>query len=114
MAWASPSRCRAQPSPSSPNTWATPPDGDPIRLYHLDLYRLGGEEDLDDIGFDDLLAPSRWHFGHRVARARRNLASRSLHSRHNRAVREDTRRLTLNTSHLGREIVMPPFASEKE
>ena len=33
-------------------------DGDPIRLYHLDLYRLGGEEDLDDVGFDDLLAPA--------------------------------------------------------
>jgi len=31
--------------------------GDPIRLYHLDLYRLSGEEDLDDIGFDDLLTP---------------------------------------------------------
>ncbi len=33
-------------------------DGTPIRLYHLDLYRLGGENDLEDIGFDDLLAPS--------------------------------------------------------
>jgi tRNA threonylcarbamoyladenosine biosynthesis protein TsaE len=33
-------------------------DGAPVRLYHLDLYRLGGEEDLDSFGFDDYLAPS--------------------------------------------------------
>jgi tRNA threonylcarbamoyladenosine biosynthesis protein TsaE len=33
-------------------------DGAPIRLYHLDLYRLGGEEELDSIGFDDYLAPT--------------------------------------------------------
>ena len=33
-------------------------DGTPIRLYHLDLYRLGGEADLEDIGFEDLLGPA--------------------------------------------------------
>lgn len=33
-------------------------DGTPLRLYHLDLYRLGGEDDLEGIGFDDLLAPA--------------------------------------------------------
>ena len=33
-------------------------DGTPLRLYHLDLYRLGGEDDLEAIGFDDLLDPS--------------------------------------------------------
>ncbi len=33
-------------------------DGTPLRLYHLDLYRLGDEDDLAAIGFDDLLAPS--------------------------------------------------------
>ena len=32
-------------------------DGRQIRLYHLDLYRLAGEDDLDDIGLDDLLSP---------------------------------------------------------
>lgn len=32
-------------------------DGGHLRLYHLDLYRLGGE-DLDEIGFDDYLAPA--------------------------------------------------------
>lgn len=33
------------------------PDGAPLRLYHLDLYRLAGEEDLDGIGFDEYAAP---------------------------------------------------------
>lgn len=33
-------------------------DGTPLRLYHLDLYRLGGVDALEAIGFDDLLAPS--------------------------------------------------------
>lgn len=28
------------------------------RLYHLDLYRLGGEEDLASIGFDDFVSPT--------------------------------------------------------
>lgn len=32
-------------------------DGTPVRLYHVDLYRIGGEEDLEEVGFDDLLAP---------------------------------------------------------
>lgn len=34
------------------------PDGHLIVLYHLDLYRLTAEDDLDGIGFDDYLAPS--------------------------------------------------------
>lgn len=29
---------------------------DPTPLYHLDLYRLDGPDDLDSIGFDDLVA----------------------------------------------------------
>ena len=28
------------------------------RLYHLDLYRLRGEDDLASIGFDDFMAPT--------------------------------------------------------
>ena len=28
------------------------------RLYHLDLYRLGGEEDLASIGFHDFVSPT--------------------------------------------------------
>jgi tRNA threonylcarbamoyladenosine biosynthesis protein TsaE len=32
-------------------------DGEPMRLYHLDLYRLAGAEDLDSFGFDAYLAP---------------------------------------------------------
>lgn len=31
--------------------------GEPLPIYHLDLYRLSGEEDLDSFGFDDFLAP---------------------------------------------------------
>jgi tRNA threonylcarbamoyladenosine biosynthesis protein TsaE len=31
--------------------------GGPLRLYHLDLYRLAGDDDLDSFGFDDYLAP---------------------------------------------------------
>ncbi|CAA9549044.1 MAG: tRNA threonylcarbamoyladenosine biosynthesis protein TsaE [uncultured Thermomicrobiales bacterium] len=31
-------------------------DGAPIRLYHLDLYRLAGEGDLDGVGWDAYLA----------------------------------------------------------
>ena len=33
-------------------------DGSPLRLYHLDLYRLEGETDLDSIGFGDYLEPA--------------------------------------------------------
>jgi tRNA threonylcarbamoyladenosine biosynthesis protein TsaE len=33
-------------------------DGTPLRLYHLDLYRLDGTADLASIGFDDYLAPT--------------------------------------------------------
>ena len=34
------------------------PDGRSIRLYHLDLYRLAGDDaELDSFGFDDYLAP---------------------------------------------------------
>jgi tRNA threonylcarbamoyladenosine biosynthesis protein TsaE len=33
-------------------------DGEPIRLYHLDLYRLAGERDLDSFGWEDYLAPT--------------------------------------------------------
>ena len=32
-------------------------DGRPLRLYHLDLYRLSGAADLDSFGFEDYLAP---------------------------------------------------------
>jgi tRNA threonylcarbamoyladenosine biosynthesis protein TsaE len=32
-------------------------DGEPINLYHLDLYRLAGEEDLDSFGWESYLAP---------------------------------------------------------
>lgn len=34
-------------------------DGDrPAHLYHLDLYRLSGDGELDSFGFDDYLAPA--------------------------------------------------------
>ncbi len=88
-------------------------DGAPIRLYHLDLYRLGGEEDLDDIGFEDLLAPTdgisiiEW-----PERAGRWLPERYILVRIER-IGEDTRWLRLNASHLGREIAMPPIAPEE-
>ena len=32
-------------------------DGTPLRLYHLDLYRLEGMGDLESIGFEDYLEP---------------------------------------------------------
>ncbi len=31
--------------------------GHGLRLYHLDLYRLGGIENLEDLGYDQYLAP---------------------------------------------------------
>ncbi len=31
--------------------------GDPIVLYHLDLYRLSGAHDLETFGYDEFLAP---------------------------------------------------------
>ncbi len=34
------------------------PTGAPIRLYHLDLYRLTGAADLASVGFDTYLAPT--------------------------------------------------------
>ncbi len=33
-------------------------DGAPLLLYHLDLYRLDGDDDLDSVGLDDYLAPA--------------------------------------------------------
>jgi tRNA threonylcarbamoyladenosine biosynthesis protein TsaE len=33
-------------------------DGEPVRLYHLDLYRLAGPNELDSFGFDDYLPPA--------------------------------------------------------
>jgi tRNA threonylcarbamoyladenosine biosynthesis protein TsaE len=30
--------------------------GDQVTLYHLDLYRLNSEKELDEIGFDDCLS----------------------------------------------------------
>lgn len=30
-------------------------DGLPLKIFHFDLYRLGGEEDLVDLGWDDYL-----------------------------------------------------------
>ncbi len=32
-------------------------DGQPLRLYHLDLYRLGGIDDLEDLGYDQYRDP---------------------------------------------------------
>lgn len=32
--------------------------GNPLRLYHLDLYRLTDASELDSFGFDDYLTPS--------------------------------------------------------
>jgi tRNA threonylcarbamoyladenosine biosynthesis protein TsaE len=32
-------------------------DGKPVRLYHLDVYRLEGERQLETLGLDDLLTP---------------------------------------------------------
>jgi tRNA threonylcarbamoyladenosine biosynthesis protein TsaE len=32
-------------------------DGKPMKLLHLDLYRLDAERQLDTLGFDDLLTP---------------------------------------------------------
>jgi len=36
----------------------TAASGEPVSLYHLDLYRLAGADDLDSFGFDDYLAPT--------------------------------------------------------
>ena len=32
-------------------------DGNPIKLFHLDLYRLDSERQLESLGLDDLLTP---------------------------------------------------------
>lgn len=32
-------------------------DGQPVRLYHLDLYRIENERQLDTLGLDDLTGP---------------------------------------------------------
>jgi tRNA threonylcarbamoyladenosine biosynthesis protein TsaE len=32
-------------------------DGQPVKLYHLDVYRLESERQLETLGLDDLLAP---------------------------------------------------------
>ncbi len=32
-------------------------DGNPVKLFHLDVYRLEGERQLESLGLDDLLTP---------------------------------------------------------
>jgi tRNA threonylcarbamoyladenosine biosynthesis protein TsaE len=32
-------------------------DGDPVKLFHLDVYRLEGERQLETLGLDELLTP---------------------------------------------------------
>jgi tRNA threonylcarbamoyladenosine biosynthesis protein TsaE len=32
-------------------------DGKPVKLYHIDVYRLEGERQLDTLGLDELLTP---------------------------------------------------------
>ncbi len=32
-------------------------DGQPVKLFHLDVYRLEGERQLETLGLDDLLTP---------------------------------------------------------
>jgi tRNA threonylcarbamoyladenosine biosynthesis protein TsaE len=33
-------------------------DGKPVKLYHLDVYRLEGERQLETLGMDELLTPN--------------------------------------------------------
>src|SRR5271167_3975939 len=33
-------------------------DGKPVKLYHLDVYRLEGERQLDTLGLEELLTPN--------------------------------------------------------
>lgn len=47
----------SSPSFSLVNEYDTDPSVPIGRLYHLDLYRLDGEDDLASIGFDDFAAP---------------------------------------------------------
>jgi len=48
----------SSPSFSLVNEYETVPPGPVRRLYHLDLYRLQGEDDLASIGFGDFAAPA--------------------------------------------------------
>jgi tRNA threonylcarbamoyladenosine biosynthesis protein TsaE len=48
----------SSPSFSLVNEYDTGPSGPVTRLFHLDLYRLQGAEDLASIGFDDFTAPA--------------------------------------------------------
>ena len=48
----------ASPSFSLVNEYDTGPTAPVKRLYHLDLYRLQGEDDLASIGFDDFAGPA--------------------------------------------------------
>ncbi|MCX6141149.1 MAG: tRNA (adenosine(37)-N6)-threonylcarbamoyltransferase complex ATPase subunit type 1 TsaE [Candidatus Kapabacteria bacterium] len=33
----------------------TTPDGTPLKIYHVDLYRIGSPADLAEVGFDDMV-----------------------------------------------------------
>jgi tRNA threonylcarbamoyladenosine biosynthesis protein TsaE len=48
----------SSPSFSLVNEYDTGLSAPVTRLYHLDLYRLQGEDDLASIGFDDLASPA--------------------------------------------------------
>ncbi|MBW3634541.1 MAG: tRNA (adenosine(37)-N6)-threonylcarbamoyltransferase complex ATPase subunit type 1 TsaE [Chloroflexi bacterium] len=49
----------ASPSFSLVNEYDTGPGAPVTRLYHLDLYRLQGADDLASIGFDDFAGPAK-------------------------------------------------------
>ena len=51
------SRFAARENVSSPTFTIVNQYGDRPRLYHVDLYRLSGAEELADIGYEDLFEP---------------------------------------------------------
>ena len=59
---------RRRSTPPSPTKSPVPPsrciheydgtrNGKPVKLFHLDVYRLEGERQLETLGLDDLLTP---------------------------------------------------------
>ncbi len=69
-------------------------DGKPVRLYHLDVYRIEGERQLDTLGLDDLLTDDALvliEWGEKFASIRR----RSTGEIAVRATSADERRITV-------------------
>ncbi len=69
-------------------------DGKPVKLFHLDVYRLEGERQLESLGLDELLTPDALvlvEWGEKFKSIRKKSDRRNCDHRHGRRCAQDYR-----------------------